>query len=145
MTAVDRSVLVEHTAMEMHALVEDIGSYPQFLPWCSDAEIVSREPGRVIATIKIDYGGIRQQFTTENIAIAGESIRIKLVSGPFRRLEGEWRFHALGGQACKVSLRLEYEFSGRLFDLVLGRVFHYIADNLVEAFVTRAEKVYKRR
>ena len=145
MAAVERSVLVEYSAMEMHALVEDIASYPRFLPWCGGTEIVSKEPGRTVATIKIDYGGIRQQFTTENIAIAGESIRIKLVSGPFRSLKGEWRFRTLGEQACKVSLHLEYEFSGRLFGIMLGPVFHYIADSFVDAFVKRAEVVYGPR
>ncbi len=145
MAAVERSVLVEHSALEMQALVEDIDSYPRFLPWCGGTTVVSRYPGRVVATIKIDYRGIRQEFTTENISIAAESIRIKLVSGPFRSLEGEWRFRALGDKASKVSLHLEYEFSGRVLDVVLGPVFHYIADSLVEAFVKRADAFYAHK
>lgn len=142
MAAVERSVLVEHSVRQMQSLVEDIASYPRFLPWCGGADVVSSDAGTVVATIKIDYRGISQQFTTENTSIAGESIRIRLVSGPFRSLEGEWNFRALGDKACKVGLNLEYEFSNRVFDLVLGPVFHYIADSLVEAFVKRADAVY---
>jgi ribosome-associated toxin RatA of RatAB toxin-antitoxin module len=70
MATVERSILVEYSAEEMRALVDDIGSYPQFLPWCGGTEIVSREPGRTVATIRIDYRGIRQAFTTENLPLS---------------------------------------------------------------------------
>jgi len=145
MATVQRSILVEFSAEEMRALVDDIGSYPQFLPWCGGTEIVSREPGRTVATIRIDYRGIRQAFTTENLATADGQIRMRLVSGPFRRLEGEWSFKPLAPQASKVALHLDYEFSGLLLDKMLGPVFHYIADSMVDAFVKRAEAVYGRR
>ena len=142
MAAVKRSVLVEFSARQMYALVDNIESYHRFLPWCDGTEIISREAGRVVATIQLNFRGLRQQFTTENTGKPGESIRINLVSGPFRKLDGEWGFLHLGENACKVSLRLEYEFSNNLLDKVLGPVFHQIADNLVDAFVKRAESVY---
>jgi ribosome-associated toxin RatA of RatAB toxin-antitoxin module len=145
MVTVQRTVLVEFSAAQMHALVSDIEAYPAFLPWCSSATIGSREATRVVATLKIDYRGLRQAFTTENTSVPDESIRLRLVSGPFRRLEGEWRFQALAENACKVSLQLEYEFSGRLLETVLGPVFHYIADSMVDAFVRRAEAVFSRK
>jgi ribosome-associated toxin RatA of RatAB toxin-antitoxin module len=142
MAAVQRSVLVEFSASEMYRLVDDIESYPAFLPWCNRTEIVSRTAEHVVATIHIDFRGLRQKFTTENSGNPGELIRIALVAGPFRRLEGAWRFQALAERACKVSLVLDYEFSGGLLDRVLGPVFHQIADSLVDAFVTRAQSVY---
>lgn len=95
----------------------------------------------MVATLKIDYRGLRQEFTTENTSVLDQSIHLRLVSGPFRRLEGEWRFQVLTENACKVSLQLDYEFSGRLLETVLGPVFHYIADNMVDAFVRRAESI----
>jgi ribosome-associated toxin RatA of RatAB toxin-antitoxin module len=145
MAAVQRSVLVEFSAGEMYGLVDDIESYPEFLPWCSGTEIISRAEGHVVATVHIDFRGVKQQFTTDNSGRDGELMRINLVSGPFRRLDGEWRFQALGDQACKVALSLNYEFSGGLLDKVLGPVFHHIADSLVDAFVARAKFVYGRR
>jgi hypothetical protein len=145
MAKVLRSILVEYSAEEMRALVEDIESYAKFLPWCGGTAIVSRDAARTVATIRIDYRGIRQEFTTENLASPDGGIRIRLVSGPFRKLEGEWLFKALAPTASKVSLNLEYEFSGRLLDTVLGPVFHYITDSMVEAFVKRAEAIYGTR
>lgn len=144
MAIVQRTVLVEFSAQQMHALVSDVESYPAFLPWCAAARILSCGENKVVATLKIDYRGLKQEFTTENVSVPGESIRLKLVSGPFRRLSGEWRFQKLAENACKVSLQLEYEFSGRLLETVLGPVFHYIADSMVDAFVRRAESVHGR-
>ena len=145
MAAVQRSVLVEFSANQMYALVEDIEAYPEFLPWCRGAKVVSRQMNRAVATIQIDFRGLRQNFTTVNTGYPGESIRISLVSGPFRNLEGEWRFLPLAEQACKVSLNLNYEFSRFFFDKVLGPVFHHISDSMVDAFVKRAESVHGRR
>jgi ribosome-associated toxin RatA of RatAB toxin-antitoxin module len=142
MITVDRSALVEHPAPLMFALVENVEAYPQFLPWCSGVEIVSREPGRTVATLHVLYHGIRQAFTTENTNTPGESIQITLVSGPFKHLVGLWRFKALGEHACKVSLHMEYQLANALLAGVAGPVFGHIANTFVDAFVRRAQALY---
>src|SRR4051812_40996479 len=106
MMVVDRSVLAPYSAEKMFALVEDIESYPQFLPWCEGAQVALREPGRTIATLHANFHGLRQRFTTENSNRPGERIDITLVSGPFRALQGHWLFHALGAQGCRIDFRL---------------------------------------
>ena len=142
MVTVDRSALVEHPAPRMFALVEDIESYPRFLPWCSGVDIVSRESGRTVATLHVLYHGIRQTFTTENRNTPGESIEIRLVSGPFKHLLGLWRFKALGEEASKVSLHMEYQLSNPLLAGAAGPVFGHIADTFVDAFVRRAHALH---
>lgn len=142
MTVVERSVLIHHGARRMRALVEDIAAYPEFLPWCGDAQIVSSTEGVTIAALTIDFHGIRQRFSTENRPDGPEFIRMKLVSGPFRALIGHWQFKALGPDASKVALRLEYEFSNRVLSAAIGPVFRQITSTLVEAFVARADSQY---
>jgi ribosome-associated toxin RatA of RatAB toxin-antitoxin module len=56
-----------------------------------------------------------------------------------------WRFTPLGETACKIQLRLSYEFSNKLLEKLVGRVFGYIANSLVDAFVRRAQQLYGRR
>lgn len=139
MTVVDRSALVGHSAHKMYALVADVESYPKFLPWCDRAVVFVSEPGRTVATLHIDFHGLKEQFTTENLNHPGASIDMKLVSGPFRVLEGSWSFAALGENACRVALGLRYEFSNRILEKAVGPVFRKIADSLVDAFVRRAD------
>lgn len=145
MALTEKSVLVEYSAARMYALVDDVGRYPEFLPWCGEAEILSREDNVVHAAITIDFRGIRQRFSTENRLQEPELIEMKLIDGPFRQLDGSWRFKALGEGACKIEFRLHYEFSSRLLEKLVGPVFHYIANSFVDAFVKRAQQLYGRQ
>ncbi|MDA8225073.1 MAG: type II toxin-antitoxin system RatA family toxin [Betaproteobacteria bacterium] len=142
MALVNRSVLVGHSAQQMFELVDRVEDYPQFLPWCGGTNVSMRTEDRLVASIDINYMHIRQQFSTENSNEHPTLIRIRLVDGPFRLLEGEWRFRALGDEACKIEFMLHYEFSSRILDTVLGPVFGFIANSFVEAFIERADRVY---
>ena len=145
MAEVNRSVLVVFTPAQMYALVGGVEDYPKFLPWCGGASVQHHDADRTMATIHINYRGIRQSFTTENVLRAPETIDMRLVEGPFRSLDGRWRFTGLGDRGCKVELRLQYEFASRVLERVVGPVFSHIADRLVDAFAKRAEQVYEQR
>lgn len=126
----------------MYDLVNDVESYPEFLPWCRSATVHERDEQQVRATIEIAKGAINKSFTTRNLLFAPQRIELHLLDGPFRRLEGAWRFETLRENASKVTLDLDYEFSSRILGMVLGPVFGQIADTLVEAFSRRAHQVY---
>ena len=142
MHSVKRSVLVAHTAAEMFDLVDRIELYPQFLPWCAGAQVLETRADGKTARIDIDYAGIRAHFTTDNVNRMGESITITLRDGPFRHLEGEWRFSALKTDGCKVGLALAYEFATPLLGHAVGPVFAHIANTFIDSFVRRADAVY---
>ena len=126
----------------MFALVDAVESYPEFLPWCDGVTVLYRDSGRTRATIHVNYHGAKQSFTTENTKEPPRVMTIRLVEGPFRVLDGEWRFTALAERACKIEFRLHYEFSSKLLEKLVGPVFTYIANTMVDAFVHRADKVY---
>lgn len=142
MPEVTRSVLVSHTPEQMFALVDAVERYPEFLPWCGGASVSFRDETRTCATINISYRGVKRSFTTENTKRTPAEIVMRLVEGPFRELDGEWRFTALGERGCKVEFRLRYEFSSRLLAKLLGPVFDFIANSFVDAFVKRAEQLH---
>ncbi|MGI9264778.1 MAG: type II toxin-antitoxin system RatA family toxin [Gammaproteobacteria bacterium] len=142
MRQVQRSALVRHSASEMFSLVDDIELYPEFLPWCSDAVVHSRENGSVEATLKLQRGDLSKSFRTRNTASGHDKIAMQLVDGPFRHLDGRWSFTQLGESGSKVALDLEFEFSSSVVDMLLGPFFEDICNSLVDAFTQRAEKVY---
>ena len=142
MAVVEKSVLVGHSARQMFELVDQVEHYPRFLPWCGGTEVKSRDAQTTVASINIDYLSVRQSFTTENRKQEPHLIVMKLKEGPFRELDGSWRFVELGPNACKVEFRLHYEFSSKLLETLVGPVFSHIANTFVDAFVRRAENVY---
>ncbi|MEC5396984.1 type II toxin-antitoxin system RatA family toxin [Uliginosibacterium sp. H1] len=141
MAEVRKTVLIERTPAHMFELVDRVEAYPQFLPWCAGGEVVERTETLTVATLHINYHGIKSQFTTANTKVPPGEMRIALRDGPFRHLEGEWRFIPLGEAACKIEFRLYYEFSNKLLEKVVGPVFHHIATTFVDAFVKRAQQV----
>jgi ribosome-associated toxin RatA of RatAB toxin-antitoxin module len=144
MAVIAKSALVNHSAAEMFALVDDVSSYADFLPWCGGSEEISRSEDEVCASVVIAHSGLNKAFTTQNRLHKHKMIEMSLVNGPFKHLHGFWRFESLGDDACKVSLDLEYEFSNRLISMVVGPVFNQIANTLVDSFCQRAEVIYGR-
>jgi len=142
MALVEKTVLIAQSAERMFELVDRCEDYPLFLPWCARADLKLRDAGKTVATLHINYHAVKTSFTTENDKEFPHSMKIHLVDGPFRRLEGSWHFRALAAEACKIEFRLHYEFSSKLFEKLIGPVFGHIANTFVDAFVRRAEQVH---
>lgn len=126
----------------MYDLVNDIERYPEFLPGCTSSKVHFQDADEIRATIKLRKGGIEKSFTTHNRLQQGKMIEVRLVEGPFRHLQGFWRFQALREDACKVTLDLDFEFSGKMVSLAFGPIFHQIANTLVDSFCKRATQIY---
>ncbi len=156
MKSVHKSVLIWYSPQEMFSLVTDVARYPQFLPWCDHAQVLEAAPdgATMRAEVGIAFAGLHQSFETLNTHKfgcdpMGESgifeVQLKLVKGPFSKLEGQWQFLPVGdgqSRACKVVLDLHYGFDSATLSALIGPVFDKIAGSLVDAFVKRAEQVY---
>lgn len=142
MAVVHKSVLVGYSAQQMFNLVDAVEEYPQFLPWCGDVSVLNRGENCLVATLTINYHGVRQSFTTENTNDAPKLMKMKLISGPFKHLDGTWTFIPLREDACKVEFDLHYEFSSKILDHLIGPVFSKIANSFVDSFCARADSVY---
>ena len=151
MRRIERSAIVPYSAEALYALVEDIESYPSFLPWCLAAEVIERQASedrasavRTRARLTVGFKGIRQSFTTDNLNKPGEAIDMQLVEGPFRRFASGWRFHRLEADAARIAFFMECEFASRLLAKTLEPLFERMADTMVDAFVRRAEGLHAR-
>lgn len=144
MTVIRRDKVVPHSAAQMYDLVNDIANYPTFLPWCTRSLVLSSDEDEIKAELTLAKGGLEKSFTTCNRLQKHKMIEVRLVSGPFKQLEGFWRFEALDDNSCKVSLDLEFEFNNFLVGMALGPVFHQITNSLVDAFCERAAILYAK-
>ena len=141
MREVKRSALVNKPPAELFALINDIESYPQFLPWCTHAQVLSRTPTEIVATIGVRQGALHGEFTTRNTLETDRRIHLQLVNGPFRTLEGEWRLTPIELDGCRVELTMRFAFSNRLTALVFEPKFAATIGSLVDAFVARARSL----
>jgi len=145
MKTVHKSVLIWYSPAEMYALVTDVASYPQFLPWCDKTSVLDETADAMTAKIGIAFAGLKHGFTTRNLHEQDRKVSIELVDGPFSHLDGQWDFLPVGDatqRACKIDFTLRYDFDSVALAALVGPVFDKIAGSLVDAFVKRASQVY---
>ncbi len=142
MPQITRSALVMYSADAMFNLVNDVASYPEFLPNCAGSTILESSDNLMVASVQIAKGGINKSFTTRNSITLNERIDMELVDGPFDLLTGGWQFVPLDENASKVILELDYQFSSKLIEMAFGSVFKEVANNMVAAFTERAKVIY---
>ncbi|WP_196139596.1 type II toxin-antitoxin system RatA family toxin [Aliikangiella sp. G2MR2-5] len=142
MESIKRSALVPFSAEQMFSLVDDIERYPEFVPHCKGATIISRSENKVCARLDVAKSGIAKSFATENILVPFSHIEMKLLDGPFRHLSGRWIFTPLSENACKIELDLQFEFSNKLASMAFSGIFNQLIQSMVAAFTTRAEEVF---
>jgi ribosome-associated toxin RatA of RatAB toxin-antitoxin module len=141
-TKISKQADVAYSAKQMFALVNDIDSYPEFLPWCTATKILEKNSDSLIASVSVSLGKIKQSFTTKNTMQADTSINMKLVEGPFKELMGHWQFHEKENGECSVLLDMQFEFKNKIMKHTFGTAFKKITDTMVDAFVKRAQVVY---
>jgi len=143
MPQISRTALVPYSAEQMYQLVNDVKSYPQFLPGCSGSRVLDESDSQMMAAVDVSKAGISKTFTTRNILVSNQSIIMQLVDGPFRKLMGGWKFTPIDDDACRIEFQLDFEFTNKLIELAFGRVFKELAGNMVQAFTVRAKEVYR--
>ncbi len=142
MQVVERSALVTYTAAQMFALVNDVERYPEFLPWCVGAQVQDASATERTATVRVARGLLHAEFTTLNQLTPGARIQMRLMHGPFRDLNGEWRFEDIAAAGSRVQFRIDFEFKNRLTAAAFNAVFESLCGTIVDAFATRARQVY---
>jgi len=140
MTKIHRHALVRHSAARMYGLVNDVAAYPRRFSWCDAAQVLERSDTHMLARLDLRVAGLPVSFTTRNTLEEPTRIGLHLVDGPFRSLEGQWRFHSLAEDACKVSLDLDFEVAGKLVGSAMAIAFRGLGDLMVDDFVREADR-----
>ncbi len=151
-----------YSAAQMYALVADVESYPEFLPWCAAARIRSRRPlsraeaeseaqdapaspaSEVLeADLVISFKVFRERFGSR-VVLHPEACQIDTayLDGPFRHMENRWQFKDLPDGGCMVDFFVDFEFKNRVLQGVVGVVFNEAMQRIVRAFERRAAELY---
>lgn len=141
MKTIKRSALVARRPALLYALVNDIDSYPGFVPGCTAARIVERRPDEIIARLEVRRGLLHTHFTTRNRLQPEHAVHMQLVEGPFKQLAGEWRFTPVGDEGCRIDFELRFEFSNPLKAALFEPLFEQTLGELLRAFVARAQQL----
>lgn len=141
-TEIRRSALVKYSPRQMFDLVNDVQAYPDRFNWCVGAEILEQDSDSRVARLDLRFAGFRHSFTTRNRVTPPERMTVSLVEGPLRTLEGLWTFTPAGEDGCKVHLKLDFEYAGRIGGMALKLGFQKLANRMVDDFCREARRAY---
>lgn len=145
MPNINRSLVVPFTAQQMYELVNDVASYPKFLPWCSATTIHTCAERTLEATIHIAKGVANYSISTINSMIPNKNITMQYKSGPFKSCSGSWQFITIEqNNQCQILFNIEYEFSNKITAIVAAPLFNPITNSLIDAFYKRAVEIYAK-
>ncbi len=138
MREIKHSALIAQPPERVFEIINDVESYPSFLPWCTHAKVLSRSEREIVATVGVRKGPLQGEFTTRNELDPNTRIGMRLVSGPFRTLEGEWLLTPIGSNGCRAELAMRFAFKNPLSAMLFEQKFAQTMASLVDAFVVRA-------
>ncbi len=139
-----------YSADEMYALVADVESYAEFLPWCAASRVRQRrrtEAGEVLdAELVISFRVFRESFGSRvTLRPEQQKIDVEYLEGPFRYLNNHWHFKPISETECEVDFFVDFEFRSRMLQSLIGVVFNEAMRRIVRAFEQRAEALYGKR
>jgi len=135
--------LLRQSPDQIFQLVADVHRYPEFLPWCTAARVLSRDDDKLVADLTIGFKMFRETFRSEVTLSRPDMVQVKYLNGPFRYLNNTWRFTAVP-EGTEVDFFVDFEFRSRLLQAVIGTVFNEAVRLMVRAFERRAMAIYGR-
>ena len=121
-------------------IVNRVDLYKNFVPYCVDSIIISEENNQMKARLDFNIKGLKTTFTTQNIIENNKIIQMKLVDGPFKYLDGEWKFTEIDDKTL-IELKINYEVQSKIIDYTISKSLEKIMDYLVKAFVSESKKL----
>ena len=140
MASIHRHALVRHSAVRMFGLVNDVARYPERFAWCESSRVLEKSDSHMLARLDLRVAGFAVGFTTLNSLEPPTRIILQLQEGPFSEFKGQWFFHSLAEDACKISLSLDFEVASRLIGSAMAIGFQSLADRMVDDFCREADR-----
>jgi coenzyme Q-binding protein COQ10 len=141
-THAERKIL-RYTPEQLFDMVADVRRYPEFLPWCVGARVISRKDDELIADLTIGFKMFRETFRSSVTLERPHHVHVRYLTGPFRYLNNHWRFTP-HPQGTEVDFFVDFEFKSRLLQAVIGTVFNEAVRLMVRSFERRAMQLYGR-
>jgi len=139
----------DFSCSQLYQLVQDIESYPEFLPWCSAARIIQADKKNMVAELLIHFASIHEKYTSKIILSPPKEekskceIQVQLIEGPFKSLNNQWAFEFdKEAKRTKVTFDIEFEFQSKLLQKMIGFMFESALVKMIGSFEERAKKIY---
>jgi coenzyme Q-binding protein COQ10 len=127
---------------QLFDLAADVASYPEFLPGWLDVHILEHAPHQLRVRQRLGIGPLNHTFTSCAGFERPRQVLISTTDAPFRHLHIQWQFEANRQSGCQVSLGVELDTGGSVFELALAKLFEVTTPEIIAHFEERARQLY---
>ena len=134
---------LNHKASELYNIVLDIERYPDYIPWCSNIEILNRQKNQMKADMIVNYKFFPSQKFTSNVFFNNKKLLIKTeyVNGQLKDLDTTWEFKDIKNNKSKVLFSVGFEFQNMIHQKLAEFFFPLIENKMVNSFIKRADEI----
>ena len=138
--------LIECNKDQLIDLVLDIEKYPEFVPFCLDANVYERnnkgELVLIVADLTIGKGPFKDTYKSDvKFNKKDNTIKVTNIGGPLNHLENTWHFkEQVSG--TEISFDIDFEIENKFLNIVMTKSFQFGLDKIADAFQKRAEELF---
>jgi coenzyme Q-binding protein COQ10 len=129
-------------------IVLDIEKYPEFVPWCLNGIIHSKNDkgDKIEITADLTIGKSFFNQTYKSFVIYNkslDSIYVTNMEGPLKHLENKWFFRRKGNNS-EVDFNVDFELKNKILNTLMVKFFDVGLKKIADAFEKRAIELFKR-
>ncbi len=143
MKSSNKEVTINHNAKQLFDIVLDLEKYPEFIPWCTDMKIHSKNPNEIFADMYVFYKLLLPQKFGSHVIFNVERLEIKTIyiDGPLKNLKTVWQFNPISRSKTIVNFSVDFEFK-RFLHQKFAEIFYPLIENkMIESFKQRANQI----
>jgi coenzyme Q-binding protein COQ10 len=139
----NQEIELDYKAIDLYNIVLDIEKYPDYIPWCSYIEILTKDKNKMVANMIVNYKFFPTQKFISNVFFDLEKkiIKTKYIEGPLKDLDTEWKFVDLKKNKSKIIFELEFEFKNYLHQKLAELFFPLVEKKMIDSFIKRADQI----
>ena len=127
-------------------MVLDIEKYPEFVPWCLNGKIHSKNDKgdkiEIIADLTIGKSFFNETYKSfVTYYKSSDSIHVTNIDGPLKHLENKWFFKELGNNS-EVNFHVDFELKNKILNLLMIKSFDIGLKKIADAFEKRAIELF---
>lgn len=131
-----------YTPEQLFALVADVGSYDEFLPWVTAVRVRSNSETEMLADLVVGFNAFKERFTSRVTKEHPSKIVVDYIEGPLKYLTNEWKFEPAEDGGTNVHFCVDFAFKSRIFESLAGAMFDRALRRMTTAFEQRAAELY---
>ena len=119
-------------------VVTNFNKYEDFVPGCTGASLISRNPPIEIGRLEFNILG-KKYFIESRNEILENSINIEQTKGPFDNFNGKWAVKKIDKDFCEVCFNAQFELPFLLNAIIPQSLVEAFSSNIIESFIKEAQ------